>query len=848
MPFERYRTALKSRLRLFGLATLAATFVSSCGGGSDLLLPGTGEPASITILQGNGQNGRVGDALPQPLVAVVKDGDGRPVQGATVVFLLSDAAPGASIDPDTTTTAADGTVTAQVVLGTRPGTQAGEIRAFGSGQDPTATTQFSLNAVSENASGISAVSGMDQSGLVGTTLPEPLVVQVADAFGNPIPGVEVVWTPDGGGTTSSSTTVTGDDGLTSVTRTLGTTAGTQRTLASVEGLVGSPVTFVHTATAGAATGVTIVSGDDQTGPVSTELTLPLVVSVKDGGGNPVPNVAVSWVIGAGGGSVSPSTSTTDANGQAVAAWTLGPTPGPNTVSAVVSGIGIVEFSATATAGAPARLSIFTQPSASAVSGVPLSEGPVIQLLDAGGNAAQQAGVPVTVSIGSGGGTLGGTLTRSTDGNGRAAFGGLVITGTPGTRTLRFTAPNFAAVTSGAINLTAAPTTTTITADDPDPSRQGTAVTVRFTVSSSAGTPTGTVQVSDGSDTCTGNLSGGQGSCSLVLNTLGGRTLTAAYAGGNGFSASSGTTGHTVNPPPTPVLTLATQPSTNATSGVPLNPQPVVQLRTGDGDVLTTPGVAVTATLQGGGALGGTVTVSTDGSGRAVFTDLVISGDAGTRTLTFTANGFASVTSATITLVPAPPDPNQSSVAASSPTVPATQPVTITVTVRDAAGNPLSGRSVVLSADGSDNTIVPGSQTTGGDGVASFQFSSTTAETKNISATADGVGVGSTQVTVQPVGTTTSINSTTPPGSAEAGTLILVSYAVAAATGTADGSVTVTSDLESTSCSGPLTGGVGQCELALAERGVHTLTATYAGTSTYGPSSGTAAYEIIAGGR
>src|ERR1041384_3223404 len=91
--------------------------------------------------------------------------------------------------------------------------------------------------------------------------------------------------------------------------------------------------------------------------------------------------------------------------------------------------------ATATARAPAPRRLFTQTPARAGSGVPLSEGPVIQLLDAGGNAAQQAGVPVTVSIGSGGGTLGGTLTRTTDANGRASFGELVISGTPGTRTL-----------------------------------------------------------------------------------------------------------------------------------------------------------------------------------------------------------------------------------------------------------------------------------------------------------------------------------------------------------------------------------------------------------------------------
>src|SRR4051794_13228074 len=84
--------AKHSPVRQAAVATLL--LLSACGGGSDLLLPGTGEPAAVTLLQGNGQNGRVGDALPQPLVAAVTDGAGRPVVGATVVFVLTDPAPG----------------------------------------------------------------------------------------------------------------------------------------------------------------------------------------------------------------------------------------------------------------------------------------------------------------------------------------------------------------------------------------------------------------------------------------------------------------------------------------------------------------------------------------------------------------------------------------------------------------------------------------------------------------------------------------------------------------------------------------------------------------------------------
>jgi hypothetical protein len=851
---ERTIGDAKHSLGVRGAAVLAALLLSACGDGSNLLLPGTGEPAAVTLLQGDGQNGRVGDSLPQPLVAAVTDGAGRPLEGATVVFVLTDPAPGASLSPDTTTTNANGTATAQVVLGTRPGTQAGQVLALGAQGQPAATVPFSLNALPENASGITAVSGLDQSGQVGTTLANPLVVQVADAFGNPIAGVDVVWTADGGGSVSSATTTTGADGQTSVTRTLGTAAVTQRTLATVDGLAGSPVVFVHTVTAGAASGVSIVSGDDQTGPVSTELPLPLVVAVKDGGGNPVPAVAVSWVIGLGGGSVTPTTSSTDAAGQATAAWTLGATPGTNnnTVSAVVSGIGVVEFSASAIAGAPARLSIPIEPSASAVSGAVLGQQPVIQLLDAGGNAATQSGVAVQVTIfATAGGSLSGALSKLTDGNGRATFTDLAITGLPGTYTLRFSAAGFAAVTSTQILLAAAPTVTTITADTPDPSRTGDLVTVSFTVTSANGTPSGSVQIADGGNTCTGTLSGGQGSCAIGLTTTGSRTLTATYAGGNGFGASSDTESHMVEAPPPPVLSLATQPASQATAGVALDPQPVVQLKTGDGANLATAGVAVSVAVQGGGSLGGTTPVVTDGQGRATFTDLVIAdpaitGDPGTRTLLFTATDFTSVTSSSITVEPAPPSAAQSSIVASPSTVMAGSASTITVTIRDAGGNLLAGRTVTPQASGSGNTITPASAVTGADGTAAFSFSSTTPEVKTISASADGVVIGPTSVTVDPVPTTTTILGTDPAGTSEAGTPVTVSYAVTAVSGTPTGDVTVTSSLGSSACTDAVA--VGHCTLQSLTRGIHTLTAAYVANGSFAGSAATAAYEVTAGGR
>jgi len=97
------------------------------------------------------------------------------------------------------------------------------------------------------------------------------------------------------------------------------------------------------------------------------------------------------------------------------------------------------------------------------------------------------------------------------------------------------------------------TTTTITADTPDPSLLNQTVSVTATVAGSlagAPTPTGTVTISDGVADCTINLVGGTGSCDIAFDTDGAKTITATYnPDTTDFSASSDTESHTVNTSP-----------------------------------------------------------------------------------------------------------------------------------------------------------------------------------------------------------------------------------------------------------------------------------------------------------
>ncbi|ALO45170.1 DUF6701 domain-containing protein [Pseudohongiella spirulinae] len=98
-----------------------------------------------------------------------------------------------------------------------------------------------------------------------------------------------------------------------------------------------------------------------------------------------------------------------------------------------SGVVIVRYAAP-------QLTITTQPSASAVSDVIFNDQPVINYVDADGSPV--GGVQINVALASGGGTLNGTLSATTDASGNATFTDLSITGAAGVRTLSFTVNGF----------------------------------------------------------------------------------------------------------------------------------------------------------------------------------------------------------------------------------------------------------------------------------------------------------------------------------------------------------------------------------------------------------------------
>ena len=458
------------------LVLAPALAVSACGGG-DLVLPSDSGPTGIAVVSGNGQTGNAGTTLGESIVVKVTDAQSRGVNGVRVAFEVVGGGTGAAAAPDTVATDNGGTAGAAWTLGGALGEQTLDAKVVGT----SLSVHFTATSVTSGANRLVLVSGDGQSAPVATALADSLVVRVEDAFANPVSGVEVVWSASAGDI-SPATVLSGADGRAAARRILGGSAGEQTATAAATGLAGSPVTFTHTAIPGSASSLVLISGSDQTGPPGEQLPQPLVVRVVDGAGNGIPSQPVTWIVTSGGGSVTPGTSVTDGDGLTSTAWTLGPSPGANTVNAVASGVGVVGFSATSSPGgggggdgqpSAGRSTVSASPSSiQAVTGVATI---TVTVRDGGGDPVPGATVALQAS------GSGNTLTQP--GFSTGADG--VVTGTlssavPGTKVVTAVVNGSVTVNQTAqVTVTVAPATRVeLLEGDGQSAEVGTAVAVR----------------------------------------------------------------------------------------------------------------------------------------------------------------------------------------------------------------------------------------------------------------------------------------------------------------------------------------------------------------------------------
>lgn len=311
----------------------------------------------------------------------------------------------------------------------------------------------------QSPAAIVVVDGDDQAGAVGAELDAPLVVRVLDDQERPVAGVHVVFRlgdgADGGGLIPD-TAQTNADGVASSRWVLGGATGRQEVDAEVVG-ASLAVTFSAEAERTSPLHLELVSGDDQTAAPDAQLGAPLVVRLVDDAGDGVPEQAVAWVVATGGGEAAPGSSDTDADGYASTIWTLGPDVGSQTLNAVVSGVGVVSFTATAEGDGGGEPS----PELSTVTASPTS-------IEAG---TEQSTITVTVRDGAGAPVSGATVVLSATGGGNVLSQPSAPTGANGvaTGTLRSAVPGtkvVSAVVNGAVTITA---TATVTVTEPSTS-------------------------------------------------------------------------------------------------------------------------------------------------------------------------------------------------------------------------------------------------------------------------------------------------------------------------------------------------------------------------------------------
>src|SRR5204862_7723819 len=117
---------------------------------------------------------------------------------------------------------------------------------------------------------------------------------------------------------------------------LGTQSGVVQVLVTAVGSA-EDATFGLQADADVAARLVVTAGDGQVGFTGLELPNSFAVTVLDQFGNAVRDSVVQGVVTAGGGSPSAPTSVAD-GGQATVRWTLGGSPGANTMEARLVGV------------------------------------------------------------------------------------------------------------------------------------------------------------------------------------------------------------------------------------------------------------------------------------------------------------------------------------------------------------------------------------------------------------------------------------------------------------------------------------------------------------------------------
>jgi hypothetical protein len=288
-------------------------------------IAGTGKetPDSIIGAGGNFQNGIVNNKLSIPLKVRVLAANGRPVRGVIVEFSVDYS--NATFSDTNATTDGDGYAQTSVTLGAKADSVRIYANVLGLKGSPV---KFSLFASSSSAATIELANGDNQTGEVGSVLPIPLMVKVTDFYHNPVAN-SVVYFSTGNGTAQPSSSLTDSLGIAFSNWKLDTVVGNKKAQAMVTSILNGTIKFNATANSLLIpTYFSRVSGDTFISLQGFTINNLFKVNVLDKYKNPVyrkppgAGIFVKFSVSEGFGSVSPTSSATNSNGDVLAGVSL----------------------------------------------------------------------------------------------------------------------------------------------------------------------------------------------------------------------------------------------------------------------------------------------------------------------------------------------------------------------------------------------------------------------------------------------------------------------------------------------------------------------------------------------
>lgn len=592
--------------------------------------------------------------------------------------------------------------------------------------------------------------------------------------------------------------------------------------------------------------IVVAAGDGQSGTAGGILPESLAVRISDATNRPVAQIRVAFTADAGGGRTEPDTAVTDNAGRAAARWVLGSQAGTHKVEANVVGSTqlAAAFTATVSAGTAARFQLVSGDAQTAPVGATLASPLVVKATDAQGNPV--AGIVVAWSATGGGTVTPATGTTGLDGTASAqrtlgptagAQGTVADAGDVAGSPVTFSATATTG-SAGQLSITTQPSASATLA-------QPLAVQPQVQLRDNLGNPvaqagiavTAAIASGPAGGTLAGQLTQATDANGLATFTdlaLGGAvgTYTLAFSGANLAGVTSAQISVTSGAPSASRSSVTAAPTTiglGSTSTVTVTVRDVL------GNVMG--GITVVPSAddpsgtftpqQATTAANGVATFAFAGTRVRTYT---ISAKAAAVTIAQTASVQVTKVQTTTTITGDTPDPST-----------LTQPVTVAFTVTAAAGTP-AGTVTVSDGEVSCSAVLSS-------GAGQCQLTPITAGTRTLTASYPGSdtfaassGTASHQVTLIP--TTTAITAESPDPSFPTQP-VLVQFSVSSAVSvlsTPSGTVTVSDG--SVSCSGALSAGAGQCTLTPTTAGNKTLTATYAGQSPFGGSSGTAPHQVV----